>query len=237
MPNGAGRWPPPRFPVIEEEHADIVRRTHPLLALLAILCLGFVVAACGSDDEKSSSSDSSSSSSGDAPGNEIQKVAGAVRQDDHRRLEELHRAVRARRDLLAGARSRRLQGQEAAQPRLRADRLQGAPGGQGRRLSGVHRHRADLVLRRQDRRRPEGRQQGLRGREGRVRQEGHHRAGPDAVREHLPPRHDQGGRRRRSATRRRSPTSRARSRSSRSPASPSASSARTACSAWRTPTA
>jgi glycine betaine/choline ABC-type transport system substrate-binding protein len=52
-----------------------VRRTHPLLALLAILCLGFVVAACGSDDEKSSSS--SSSSSGDAPGKEIQKVSGA----------------------------------------------------------------------------------------------------------------------------------------------------------------
>jgi glycine betaine/choline ABC-type transport system substrate-binding protein len=54
-----------------------VRRTHPLLALVAILCLGFVVAACGSDDEKSSSSSSSSSSSTDAPGKEIQKVSGA----------------------------------------------------------------------------------------------------------------------------------------------------------------
>jgi glycine betaine/choline ABC-type transport system substrate-binding protein len=75
LPNGAGR-PTPRLPVIEEEHADIVRRTHPLLALLTALCLGSVVTACGGDDEKSSSSSSSSSSS-DAPGNEIQKVSGA----------------------------------------------------------------------------------------------------------------------------------------------------------------
>jgi glycine betaine/choline ABC-type transport system substrate-binding protein len=55
-----------------------VRRTHPLLALLAALCLGFVVSACGGDDEKSSSSSGSSSSSSEkAPGKEIQKVAGA----------------------------------------------------------------------------------------------------------------------------------------------------------------
>ena len=54
-----------------------MRRTHPLLALLAVLCLGFVFAACGGDDEYSSSSCSSSSSSGDAPGQEIQKVSGA----------------------------------------------------------------------------------------------------------------------------------------------------------------
>jgi glycine betaine/choline ABC-type transport system substrate-binding protein len=55
-----------------------VRRTHPLLALLTALCLGFVLAACGGDDEKSSSSSGgSSSSSGDAPGKEIQKVSGA----------------------------------------------------------------------------------------------------------------------------------------------------------------
>jgi glycine betaine/choline ABC-type transport system substrate-binding protein len=52
-----------------------VRRTHPILALLAILCLGFVFAACGSDDEKSTSS--SSSKSTEAPGKEIQKVDGA----------------------------------------------------------------------------------------------------------------------------------------------------------------
>ena len=53
-----------------------MRRTHPLLALMAALCLGFVVTACGGDDDKYSSSSSSSSSS-DAPGNEIQKVSGA----------------------------------------------------------------------------------------------------------------------------------------------------------------
>ena len=55
-----------------------MRRTHPLLALLAVLCLGFVFAACGDDDSSSDSSSSgSSSSSGDAPGKEIQKVDGA----------------------------------------------------------------------------------------------------------------------------------------------------------------
>jgi glycine betaine/choline ABC-type transport system substrate-binding protein len=53
-----------------------VRRIQTLVALLAVLCLGVVVGACGSDDEKSSSS-SSSSSGGDAPGNQIQKVSGA----------------------------------------------------------------------------------------------------------------------------------------------------------------
>ena len=54
-----------------------MRRTRPLLALLAVLCLGFVFAACGDDEEPSSSSSSSSKSSGDAPGKEIQKVSGA----------------------------------------------------------------------------------------------------------------------------------------------------------------
>ncbi len=55
-----------------------MKRTHPLLALLAVLCLGFVVAACGSDSSEKSSSSSSSSSSGSAPGKEIQKVSGAA---------------------------------------------------------------------------------------------------------------------------------------------------------------
>jgi glycine betaine/choline ABC-type transport system substrate-binding protein len=54
-----------------------VRRTHPLLALLAALCLGLVATACGSSDEKSSSSSSSSSSSEKAPGKLIAKVPGA----------------------------------------------------------------------------------------------------------------------------------------------------------------
>jgi glycine betaine/choline ABC-type transport system substrate-binding protein len=54
-----------------------VRRTHPVLALLTALCLGFVLAACGGDDEKSSSSSGSSGSTEKAPGKEIQKVSGA----------------------------------------------------------------------------------------------------------------------------------------------------------------
>jgi glycine betaine/choline ABC-type transport system substrate-binding protein len=58
-----------------------VRRKHPILAFLAILCLGLAFAACGGDDSSSSSSSGSSGSSGggdtDASGNEIQKVPGA----------------------------------------------------------------------------------------------------------------------------------------------------------------
>jgi len=56
-----------------------VKRTHPILALLAILCLGLAFAACGSDEESSSSGGggSSSGSSGSASSNEIKPVSGA----------------------------------------------------------------------------------------------------------------------------------------------------------------
>jgi glycine betaine/choline ABC-type transport system substrate-binding protein len=53
-----------------------VRRTHPLIALLLVLALGIVFAACGSDDEEPSSSGSGSSSS-ESSGNEIQPLDGA----------------------------------------------------------------------------------------------------------------------------------------------------------------
>jgi glycine betaine/choline ABC-type transport system substrate-binding protein len=55
-----------------------VKRTNPLIALLAVLCLGLAFAACGGDDESSSSGGGSGSSGGSEPaGNEIQKVDGA----------------------------------------------------------------------------------------------------------------------------------------------------------------
>jgi glycine betaine/choline ABC-type transport system substrate-binding protein len=53
-----------------------VRRTNPLLILLAVLCLGFAIAACG-DDQESSSTPSGSSGGGEASANEIKPVAGA----------------------------------------------------------------------------------------------------------------------------------------------------------------
>lgn len=53
-----------------------MRRTHPLIALLLVLALGIVFAACGSDDEEPSSSGSGSSSS-ESSGNEIQPIDGA----------------------------------------------------------------------------------------------------------------------------------------------------------------
>ena len=54
-----------------------MKRTHPILALLAILCLGLAFAACGGDDESSAPSGGSGSSGDSASGNEIQKVEGA----------------------------------------------------------------------------------------------------------------------------------------------------------------
>ena len=56
-----------------------MKRKNPILALLAILCLGLAFAACG-DDESSSGGSSSSGSGGgssESAGNEIQKVDGA----------------------------------------------------------------------------------------------------------------------------------------------------------------
>ncbi len=53
-----------------------MRRTHPLLALLAALCLGFAVAACGSSSNEKSTTSSGSSGS-KSSGNQIQPVSGA----------------------------------------------------------------------------------------------------------------------------------------------------------------
>jgi glycine betaine/choline ABC-type transport system substrate-binding protein len=52
-----------------------VRRTHPLIALLLVLALGIVFAACGDDEEPSSSS--SSETKTEESGNQIQKIDGA----------------------------------------------------------------------------------------------------------------------------------------------------------------
>jgi glycine betaine/choline ABC-type transport system substrate-binding protein len=56
-----------------------VKRTNPIVALLAILGLGLAFAACGGDDESSSSGGGGGSSSGggETAGTEIQKVDGA----------------------------------------------------------------------------------------------------------------------------------------------------------------
>ncbi len=54
-----------------------MKRTHPILALLAILCLGLALSACGGDEEPSSSTPSGSGSSGQSGGNQIKPIAGA----------------------------------------------------------------------------------------------------------------------------------------------------------------
>jgi glycine betaine/choline ABC-type transport system substrate-binding protein len=56
-----------------------VRRKHPILAFLAILCLTLASGACGGDDNSSSSSSGSGGGGGggEGAGNEIQKVSGA----------------------------------------------------------------------------------------------------------------------------------------------------------------
>jgi glycine betaine/choline ABC-type transport system substrate-binding protein len=53
-----------------------VKRRNPILALLAVLCLGLAFAACGGDDESSSGGGGGTGGSEPA-GNEIQKVDGA----------------------------------------------------------------------------------------------------------------------------------------------------------------
>jgi glycine betaine/choline ABC-type transport system substrate-binding protein len=56
-----------------------VKRTNPILALLAVLCLGLALVACGGDDESSSGGGGSSSGSGgsETSGTEIKKIDGA----------------------------------------------------------------------------------------------------------------------------------------------------------------
>jgi glycine betaine/choline ABC-type transport system substrate-binding protein len=54
-----------------------VKRTHPLIALLLVLALGIVFAACGDDDESGSGSGSSSESTQEASSNEIKPIDGA----------------------------------------------------------------------------------------------------------------------------------------------------------------
>ena len=171
-----------------------MRRTHPLLALLAALCLGFVFAACGGDDEEPSSSSSSSSKSSEAPGNEIQKVAGAESKPvitvgsknftEQFVLGEIYsQALEA-----AGFKVKKsldIGSELIAHKALQGGKIDAYPEYTGTALINFFKVKtADVAARRQ---------QGLRGHEGRLRQGGHHRARPDAVREHLPPRHDQGG--------------------------------------------
>ncbi len=80
----------------------------------------------GSRPAASSGSDSTSSSaSSTTPSRRDPEERGQRRHDDHRRLEELHRAEGARRGLRAGARGRRLHRQEGAQPRRREDGAEG----------------------------------------------------------------------------------------------------------------
>jgi glycine betaine/choline ABC-type transport system substrate-binding protein len=52
-------------------------RRNPLLILLAVLCLGLGIAACGGDDEEPSSTPSGASGGGEASGNAIQPIEGA----------------------------------------------------------------------------------------------------------------------------------------------------------------
>ena len=55
-----------------------MKRTNPIIALLAVLCLGLAFAACGGDEESSSGGGGGSSSGGSEPaGSEIQPVDGA----------------------------------------------------------------------------------------------------------------------------------------------------------------
>ena len=211
-----------------------MRRAHPLLALMAALCLGFVVTACGGDDEKSSSSSSSSS---DAPGNEIQKVSGAESKPtitvgsknfpEQFVLGEIYsQALEA-----AGFKvktSLDIGSELIAHKALQGGKIDAYPEYTGTALINFFKRQAGRHRAR--------RQQGLRGHEGLLRQGGHHRARPDAVREHLPARHDQGGAAKIGNLKTISDLEGKESELAIT-GFPGGSSARTACSACRTPTA
>jgi glycine betaine/choline ABC-type transport system substrate-binding protein len=53
------------------------KRTHPILALLAVLCLGLAFAACGGDEEPASTPSGSGSGGESSSGTEIKPIAGA----------------------------------------------------------------------------------------------------------------------------------------------------------------
>ena len=98
------------------------------------------------------------------------------------RLEELHRAVRPRRALRAGARSGRHQGRAQDQPRRHADRAQGARGKADRPLPRVHGNDPARRAQAGADDRPQGR---LRQGQGRVRGEGPRRAERGADQQHV----------------------------------------------------
>ena len=192
---GRPGWPAPRLPVIEEEHADIVRRTHPLLALLAVLCLGFVFAACGGDDEEPSSSSSSGSKSSEAPGNEIQKVAGAESKPaitvgsknftEQFVLGEIYsQALEA-----AGFKVKKqldLGSELIAHKALQAGKIDAYPEYTGTALTSFFKVKTADV--------PRDANTAYEDTKAAFAKEDITALAPDAVREHLPPRHDQGGR-------------------------------------------
>ena len=159
-----------------------MRSRSVLALLLLVLTLGLV--ACGSDDDNSSGSadTGAAATTTTAPAADSKAHHGQRRErlqaDDHRRLQELHRAVHPRGDLRPGAEGRRLQGQEAAQPRLRADRAQGPEGGPRRRLPGVHGHDPDQLLQGQGQGRQPRRRAGLHAGQGLPDQGRHHGARP-----------------------------------------------------------
>ena len=170
-----------------------MKRTNPIFALLAVLVLGLAFAACGGDDESSSSGGGGGSSSGSEPaGNEIQTVDGAEGKTvtvgsknftEQFVLGEIYsQALEA-----AGFTVKKqlnLGSELIAYKALQAGKVDAYPEYTGTALTSF--------FERQDDRRAARRAEGLRGRQGGLRGEGHHRAAPDAVREHVPPRHDQG---------------------------------------------
>ena len=143
----------------------------------------------------------------------IEKNPDNKGKSHHGRLEELHRAVRARQHLRRGAQGRRatpsrpscnLGSEVIAFKALKQGEIDAYPEYTGTALTSFYKVKVTDV--------PKDPAGGLRPGQGEARGRQDRRAADDSVREHLPARHDQGEGRRRSATRRRSPRSRARRR-------------------------
>ena len=131
----------------QQQKGSLDMRRHRWLMLLALLVAALAVAGCGDDDDDDGGGGGGADTSGAVVVADPEERQELVDQD-HDRLEELHRAEGARRDLRAGAERGRLRRLDRAEPRRREDGAQGARGRRHQRLPGVHRNRAAVVLRR-----------------------------------------------------------------------------------------
>ena len=117
--------------------------------------LTLALVACGDDDDDGEHGAAATEPREPRPRSSRTRTTS---RSSHDRLQELHRAEGARRDLRPGAGRRRLHGQEGAEPRRREDRAEGARDGRDQRLpeyTGTALRRSSACSRTRSRRTPQ----------------------------------------------------------------------------------